>query len=161
MYCPSCGFEYTQKTNYCKRCGESLGTSLEVEAPRLPRPKIAPMFWAITTFGLVGLLMSFIAYYNLAREGLRGDQLMVPFVMGLFFTGTIAGLLIWQLARMITTLQRTNQQVVVGKHYVREAPPAQLGVPAEPMSQPVGQPSVVEHTTRQMAGRYREPQARE
>ena len=27
MFCPTCGFEYTQKTNYCKRCGAGLTSS--------------------------------------------------------------------------------------------------------------------------------------
>ncbi len=158
MFCPSCGFEYTQKTNYCKRCGESLGTTVEAESPRAPRPKIAPMFWAVATFGIVGLLASFITYYNLAHEGLRGDALIIPLVMGLTFTGTVVGLLVWQLSRMVAAYQRTAPSVVVKKHYIREAPPAQLGAPTDPIQQAVEPPSVVEHTTRQMANVYREPQ---
>jgi hypothetical protein len=185
MFCPSCGFEYTQKTNYCKRCGESLGATVMSEAPRAPRPKIAPMFWAITTFGLVGLLASFIAYYNtrtgaistaaslvgllasfiayynLAHEGLRGDALIIPFAMGLTFTGAVVGLLVWQLSRMVSALHRTGPNVVVEKHYIREAPPAALGAPTDQIQQTVEPPSVVEHTTRQMAGVYREPRTRE
>jgi hypothetical protein len=156
MFCPSCGFEYTQKTNYCKRCGESLGTTVMSESPQAPRSKIALMFLAITVFGIAGLLASFIAYYNLAHEGLRGDALTIPFVMGLTFTGTVVGLLVWQLSRMVSALQRTAPSVVVEKHYIREAPPAQLGAPTDPIQQTVEPPSVVEHTTRQMASRYRE-----
>lgn len=160
MFCPSCGFEYTHKTNYCKSCGGNLGATVVSEPPRmekLPRPKIALMFWAIAMFGIVGLLADFIAYYNLAHEGLRGDALLMPFVMGLLFTGGVVGFLAWQLARIVTAYQRTGQNVVVEKHFIREAPPAQIGAPTDPIPQSVHPPSVVEHTTRQMANVYREP----
>jgi hypothetical protein len=75
--------------------------------------------------------------------------------MSLMFIGAISGLLIWQLARMITAYQKGGRNVVVEKHIIREAPPAQLGAPADQSQQAVEQPSVVEHTTRQFAGKYR------
>ncbi len=161
MFCPSCGFQYTLKTNYCKRCGEGLSVTGVADAPKIPRPKIAGMFWAIATFSITGLMMVFSAYGHFSGRGLRGDELIVPFMMGMIFIGAIAGLLIWQLARMITDSQKTGKTVVVEKHYIREAPPAQLDAPADPIQQAVEPPSVVEHTTRQMAGVYREPQVRE
>ncbi|MGH9937925.1 MAG: hypothetical protein ACREAM_16895, partial [Blastocatellia bacterium] len=68
-------------------------------------------------------------------------------------------LLIWQLSRMITAYQKAGRNVVVEKHYIREAPPAQLGAPTDPIQQAVEPPSVVEHTTRQFAGKYRGPNA--
>ena len=162
MFCPHCGFEYTHKTNFCKGCGGTLGTTVVTEAPpieKLPRPKVALMFGAIAAFGIVGLLASFIAYYNLAHEGLRGDALLMPFVMGLLFTGGVVGFLAWQLARIVTAYQRAGQNVVVEKHYVREGSPAQIGAPADPIRQAADRPSIVEHTTRQMANVYREPGA--
>jgi hypothetical protein len=155
MFCPSCGFEYTQKTNYCKRCGESLGVTNVVDAPKMERPKLAAMFCAVAAFGIVGMITAFAMLDRLTMRGLRGDDLIVPFVMTLMFTGAIAGLLIWQLARMITAYQKTGRNVVVEKHYIREAPPAQLGAPTDPLQQSVEPPSVVEHTTRQMAGKYK------
>jgi hypothetical protein len=72
------------------------------------------------------------------------------------FIGAVAGLLIWQLSRMITAHQKGERNVIVEKHYIREAPPAQLGAPTDPIQQAVEPPSVVEHTTRQFAGKYRE-----
>jgi hypothetical protein len=155
MFCPSCGFEYTQKTNYCKRCGESLSVTSMVDAPKMERPKLAAMFGAVAAFGIVGMAMAFAMLNVLVDRGLRGDELIVPFVMTLTFTGSIAGLLIWQLARMITASQKIGRNVVVEKHYIREAPPAQLGAPTDPLQQSVEPPSVVEHTTRQMAGKYK------
>jgi hypothetical protein len=155
MFCPSCGFEYTQKTNYCKRCGESLSVTSVVDAPKMERPKMAVMFCAIAAFGIAGMVTAFHMLNVLTGRGLRGDDLIVPFVMTLMFNGAIAGLLIWQLARMITAYQKSGRNVVVEKHYVREAPPAQLGAPTDPLQQTVEPPSVVEHTTRQMAGKYK------
>ena len=155
MFCPSCGFEYTQKTNYCKRCGESLGVTNVVDAPKMERPKLAAMFCAVAAFGIVGMITAFAMLDRLTMRGLRGDDLIVPFVMTLMFTGAIAGSLVWQLARMITAYQKTQRNVVVEKHYIREAPPAQLGGPTDSLQQAVEPPSVVEHTTRQMAGKYK------
>src|SRR5215475_7435254 len=155
MFCPACGFKYTQKTNYCKRCGESLSVTSVVDAPKMERPKLAAMFSAIAVFGIVGMITAFNMLDRLTGRGLRGDDLIVPFVMTLMFNGAIAGLLIWQLARMITAYQKTGRNVVVEKHYIREAPPAQLGAPTDPLHQTVEPPSVVEHTTRQMAGKYK------
>ena len=166
MFCPHCGVEYTHKTNYCKSCGGGLsigGATVVTEAPpieKLPRPKIGIMFVAIAWLGIAGLLASFITYYNLAHEGLRGDALLMPFVMGLLFTGGVVGFLAWQLARIVAAYQRAGQHVVVEKHYIREAPPAQIGAPTDPIARPVERPSVVEHTTRQMAGAYRDPNPR-
>jgi hypothetical protein len=155
MFCPSCGFEYTQKTNYCKRCGESLSVTNVVDAPKMERPKLAAMFCAVAAFGIVGMITAFAMLDRLTFRGLRGDDLIVPFVMTLMFTGAIAGSLIWQLARMITAYQKTGRNVVVEKHYIREAPPSQLGALTDPLQQAVEPPSVVEHTTRQMAGKYK------
>jgi hypothetical protein len=153
MFCPSCGFEYTQKTNYCKRCGESLSVTGVVDAPKMERPKLATMFVAVVAFSVVGMLTVFHMYNILSARGLRGDELILPFMMGMMFTGAIAGLLIWQLSRLITAYQKTGRNVVVEKHFIREAPPAQLGAPTDPLQQAVEPPSVVEHTTRQFASK--------
>lgn len=153
MFCPSCGSEYTQKTNYCKRCGETLSLTGMTDAPKIERPRLGIMFAAVAIFGVAGMFMAFILLDMLAGKGLRGDDLIVPFVMTLMFTGAIAGLLIWQLARLITAYQKTGRNVVVEKHYIRESPPAQFGVNTGPMQQVVEPPSVVEHTTRQLAGK--------
>jgi hypothetical protein len=155
MFCPSCGFEYTQKTNYCKRCGESLSVTGVVDAPKMERPKLATMFVAVVAFSVVGMLTVFQMYNILSARGLRGDELILPFMMGMMFTGAIAGLLIWQLSRLITAYQKTGRNVVVEKHFIREAPPAQLGAATDPLQQAVEPPSVVEHTTRQFASKYK------
>jgi hypothetical protein len=153
MFCPSCGFEYTQKTNYCKRCGESLGLTSGVEAPKTERPKLGIMFIAVAAFGIAGLIAAYNMLDMLTNKGLRGDDAIVPLVMTLMFTGAIAGLLIWQLARLITSYQKTGRNVIVEKHYIRESPPAQIGASTGQSQQPIEPTSVVEHTTRQLAGK--------
>jgi hypothetical protein len=153
MFCPSCGFEYTQKTNYCKRCGVSLGLTSASDAPKIERGSLGFMFIAVAVFGAVGLFTAFVMLNKLAIRGLRGDELLIPFVMALMFTGAISGLLIWQLARLITAFQKTAPNVIVEKHYIREPAPAQLGAPTGEIQQTVEPPSVVEHTTRQLAGK--------
>jgi uncharacterized protein (DUF983 family) len=155
MFCPSCGFEYTQKTNYCKRCGESLGVTSVADAPKIERSKLFAMFFAVAAFSVVGMFLAFAMYNSLANRGLRGDELMLPFIMGMMFTSVISGLLIWQLSRLITAYQKGGRNVVVEKHYIRESPPAQLGAPTDPIKQAVEPPSVVEHTTRQFADKYK------
>ncbi|HKQ92761.1 MAG TPA: hypothetical protein VJZ77_19030 [Blastocatellia bacterium] len=153
MFCPSCGFEYTQKTNYCKRCGESMSLTSVADAPKTGRWILVPMFCAVAAFSSIGMLMAFVMYNKLANRGLRGDELILPFMMGMMFTGAIAGLLIWQLARLVTAYQKGERNVVVERHYIRESPPAHLGATADPNQQAVEPPSVVEHTTRQFAGK--------
>src|SRR5215475_5646961 len=155
MFCPSCGFEYTQKTNYCKRCGESLSLTGVVGSAKMERPKLAAMFCAVAAFGVVGMITVFSMYKILSERGLRGDELMLPFMMGMMFTGALAGLLIWQLARMITAYQKGGRNVIVEKHYIRESTPTQLGAPTDQIQQAVEPPSVVEHTTRQFAGKHK------
>jgi NhaP-type Na+/H+ or K+/H+ antiporter len=155
MFCQSCGFEYTQKTNYCKRCGEGLSVTNASDTPKIERPKLAIMFVAVAAFGVVGMIMALTMLDLLLSRGVRGDELIVPFVMTLMFSGVISGFLIWQLARMITAYQKTGRNVVVEKHYIRETPPAQLGAQTNPHQQAVEPPSVVEHTTRQFASKYK------
>jgi len=156
MFCPSCGFESTQRTNYCKRCGESLSVSTSDDPPKAPRLNLAIMFCVVAAFGLIGLFTVYQMYDTLVIRGLRGDALMLPFMLGIVFVSAITGLLVWQLSRMITAYQRMNKNVVVERHFIREVPQGQLGVPTDQISQPVDIPSVVEHTTRQFADKYRE-----
>jgi hypothetical protein len=79
--------------------------------------------------------------------------------MTLIFAGSIAGLLIWQLARLITAYQKTGRNVVVEKHFIHEHAPGQLGAPIGGIQQTVEPPSVLEHTTRRMVDIYVEPKA--
>jgi hypothetical protein len=88
-------------------------------------------------------------------DGMCGDERgLLSFVA--FFLFVVTLLLIWQLARMVTAFRRTEQNVTVEKHFIREVPTVQPVAPTGqmPEAQEVIYPSsVVEHTTRQMAGK--------
>jgi len=123
------------------------------DAPKMGRPKLGIMFIAVAVFGIAGLIAAYNMLDTLTGRGFRGADLIVPFVMTLMFTGSIAGLLIWQLARLITAYQKTGSNMIVEKHFIRETPPANLGAPTGEIQQAVEPPSVIEHTTRQLAGK--------
>jgi len=84
---------------------------------------------------------------------------ILSFALGLLLIGGIAVLVIWQLSRLITTFQKSNQAPAQERVIVREAQVPHLGAPTDPVRSPVEPSSVVEHTTRQMAGVYGEPKA--
>lgn len=156
MFCPSCGFEYTQKTNYCKRCGADLSPAGVTNAPKKMQPDVAGiMFLGIIAFCLFSMALILGAYDRFSSEGLNSseEKLLTFFVS---FLSVVALMLIWQLARMVTTFRGTGQEKIVEKHFIREVPAIQ---PVAPTGQIPEAPeaiypsSVVEHTTRQMAGR--------
>ncbi len=145
MYCPSCGAEYAQKINYCKRCGATMTSSTNTVEVHVPRPRFTGMFWAIAALSIGGLIACFTAFSEFAQEGLRGDQLLIPFVMGLLFIGGIAGGMIWQLARLVSTFQQNVRQPKVETPPLPQPP--QYETPALPLTiEPPA--SVSEHTTR-------------
>jgi phosphotransferase system glucose/maltose/N-acetylglucosamine-specific IIC component len=61
MFCPSCGLEYTQKTNYCKRCGEELNAAPQAVGVEPPRFRAVGMFFIVALFGIVGLSVASVA----------------------------------------------------------------------------------------------------
>lgn len=156
MHCPACGQEYSQKLNYCKRCGTGLSQPINVIEANPVRPKLAAMFWAIAVLGLGGLGLSFGILAMLASFEIRGDTLVAPFAFSLIFVFGLAGLLIWQLSRLITASQQENRTVYFEQQAMNESRPAQIAAPHEVV------PSAVEHTTRQFAQRFRpRPDVRE
>jgi len=158
MFCPSCGFEYTQKTNYCKRCGEDLNPAGVTDAPKKTQPNVTIMFLGVIAFCLMAMRLLLAAYGGLSSDGLgNSDEKLLTFVG--FFSFVVALLLIWQLARMVTAFRRTGQNVTVEKHFIREVPAIQPVAPTGQILGTVEPHSVVEHTTRQMAGVYSEPKA--
>ena len=158
MFCPACGFEYTQKTNYCKRCGEDLSPAGVSDAPKKTQSNVAVMFLAVVFFCLTAMTLILAAYDHFFNRGWRGsDASLINFVI--FFSSVVALLLIWQLARMVTAVKRAGQNVIVEKHFIREVPTFQPVAPTGQIPEAVNPSSVVEHTTRQMAGAYSEPKA--
>ncbi len=165
MFCPSCGLEYTQKTNYCKRCGEELNAAPQTvgaEPPRFRTTGIFFIFFVVALFGVVGLLMNLISYHELIDDQkVSGGDAMLAFALGLLFVGGVAGFLIRQLSRLITGHQKPTQAPAPERVIIREAPAPRLGTPAEPIHNAVEPPSVVEHTTRQIANLYERQKAAE
>ncbi len=142
MFCSTCGAEYAQKINYCKRCGSNITTPASTIEVHVPRPRLTGMFFAVAAMGIIGLIACFVAYSEFIHSGIRGPELIVPFIMGLFFIFCIAGGLLWQLARMVSSFQKSLRNTTVEKI----APPLQqpIAIPAQPDT--VG--SITDHTTR-------------
>ncbi len=165
MFCPSCGFEYTQKTNYCKRCGADLNPAGATVAPKKTQLGVGAIFWGVIAFCLTAVTILFGMFDHFQRNGrcngMCGDErLLLSFVA--FFLFVVTLLLIWQLARMVTAFRRTAENVTVEKHFIREVPTVQSVAPTGQMPEApeaIYSSSVVEHTTRQMAGVYGEPKA--
>jgi len=160
MFCPSCGFEYTQKTNYCKRCGEELNAAPQSVEIKPQRSQAIGMSFVVVAFlGIAGLFLNLLSFHVLLSRNEPAGAVVLSFVLGLLFVGGIAGFLIRQLSRLITATQKSNQAPAQERIIIREAQAPQIGAPADPVWGAVEPPSVVEHTTRQMAGVYNEPKA--
>jgi hypothetical protein len=100
------------------------------------------MFWAISIFGLGSLATLLGCMVALAAVGVNSETLAIVGVFGSTTILGIAGLLIWQLARLITA---SKQITALPQQPGRlEAAPAYARI-AEP-PRPVA--SVTEHTTR-------------
>ena len=141
MFCPLCGVETTNKTNYCKSCGTNLSQSESVVQVNISRPPIAAMTWAIAAFALLG----FIAV--VAIEG-RGNDFLTKCFM---FLSLVVGLLSWQLGRLISTYQDTIKRSIESEKIVTHIPsqpvqPQRQQSYVPPAQEPV--PGVTENTTR-------------
>jgi len=153
MFCQSCGFEYTQKTNYCKRCGGNLTTSDKPPVVQLPTLKVTGAFLVIAAFVLFSLMFIYDFYWDMIRREIRGPELFVPFILGVGLIGAVAGLLCWQLSRLITVTRKPEHWAEKQERptFREVQPQGRLVAPADPVRSAVEPPSVVEHTTRQMA----------
>jgi hypothetical protein len=154
MFCPSCGAAIAQKTNFCKKCGASMNPAANTVEVHLPRAGVSGMVWAIAGFSLIGLIASMIMLGSL--QGFSSKDLVGAFIACLMMIFSVAGLLTWQLARLINVYRDAVRQTI-NKSQFEVLPPAPQ---PQPVYIPAGQPqapSVVEHTTRQMAGVYGEP----
>lgn len=121
---------------------------------RLPRAGVVGMVWAIALFTLIGLIASMIMLGSL--HGLPPEGLVLSFIACLMLLSSVAGLLTWQLARLITVYRDAVKQTINKTQFEVLPPspqPQQFYIPA---GQPQA-PSVVEQTTRQMAGVYADP----
>lgn len=145
MFCPTCGAEYAQKINFCKRCGANMSSATNTVEVHVPRPRFAAMFWAVALFGIVGLIACFLAFTAFVEMGLRGSDLKFPFVLGLLCVFGIAAMLVRQLAKLINVFQEAVRAPKVETQPLPayQPPPALPNTtPPEPIS------SISEHTTR-------------
>jgi hypothetical protein len=101
--------------------------------------------------------LNLLSFHVLLSRNAPAEAVVLSFVLGLLFVGGIAGFLMRQLSRLITTQQKSNQAPAQERIIIREAQAPQIGAPADPVWGASAPPSVVEHTTRQMAGVYNEP----
>jgi hypothetical protein len=163
MFCQHCGFEYTHKTNYCKSCGGNLTSSDNAPVIQPSSLKITGVFFVIAAFVLFSLMYVYSFYTKMIYSGLRGYDLLIPFILGIMLIGAVAGLLSWQLSRVITTARKLEGWTAKQERptLTEVQPQARLVSPTDPIRSAVESPSVVEHTTRQMAGVYKSPAARE
>lgn len=161
MFCPSCGAESTQKTNFCKRCGANMNPAANTVEVHLPRAGVSGMVWAIAGFSLIGLIASLIMLGSLSGpgSGYSEGSVIFAFVVCLTFIFSVAGLLTWQLARLINTYRDAVRQTINKAQFEVSPPPQPHPVYIPAAQSPVS--SIVEHTTRQMASVNREPAARE
>src|SRR5262249_40996459 len=163
MFCPSCGLEYTHKTNYCKRCGEELNaTPQTVEIKPQQFQAVGIPFTAVATLGVLGLFLNLLSFHLLLSRHVEAAA-YISFALGLLFIGMIAGLLIKQLSRLIGADQKSNQASTQERAIIKEAQvphlSPQLVMTNDPVQAIGEQASVVEHTTRRMAGVPVEPEA--
>jgi len=166
MFCPSCGAESTQKTNFCKRCGANTNLAANTVEVNLPQAGVTGMVWAIAIFSLAGLIASLFGLHELSKpwRNFRDRDVIVALFLCLTFVFSVTGLLVKQLSRLINTYQEAVRRTI-GKTQFETAPPPQA-IPTQPQRPYIPAPqdpvsSVAEHTTRQMASVYREPAARE
>jgi hypothetical protein len=157
MFCQSCGMENAYGLRYCKRCGESLTQAQQSSGPLREAgfKKLSGMFWAVSVFGIVSLAALFGSAIPLTIFGADRHTLIPMFLFGAMSIVMIAGMLTWQLSRLITMVKGG------------ERPPRQTRPPAEQVypqiaSPPRSMPDVTEHTTRNFDHSvYKEPRARE
>jgi hypothetical protein len=130
---------------------------------QLPALKITGAFFVIAAFVLFSLIFVFEFYEDMVRNQIRGAEALVPFALGMALIGAVAGLLCWQLSRVIGVTRKQEDWAAKQQRqsFAEVQPQGRLVAPADPIRSAVEHPSVVEHTTRQMAGVYREPAARE
>jgi len=163
MFCQHCGFEYTQKTNYCKSCGGNLTSSDKSPVTQPSSLKVTGVFFVIAALVLFGLMEIYGVYMKMLYAGIRGAELFVPLLLGFALLGAVAlllaRLLSWAIAGTRQQMDQTANRARLT--YVEVSPLEEPTSPTDPIRNAVESPSVVEHTTRQMSGVSRAPRALE
>jgi hypothetical protein len=151
MFCPSCGAEANQKTKFCKRCGANLDPTTNVIEINLPRPRVAAMVTAIVGFSFAGLVAALTTLSAFTHGDRPTEPMVFVFVCCLLFVFAVAGLLVWQLARLINSYKDAVQQTIQKAQFEPVAAASPLPPQPQPLYIPAPQESassVTEHTTR-------------
>jgi hypothetical protein len=167
MECPLCGAANTTGLRYCTRCGGSLiqsapaagvervrqtehGWDIEkIEPAGISGKRLAGVFWAVAVFCMVSLIVLFGISVPLTLFG-APRQVMVPlYLFGSTAVVMIAGMLIKQIARLITLME--NDSRAAGRKLRGEA-----ASPPQIVAPPPTFRSVTEHTTRNFEAAYRD-----
>jgi hypothetical protein len=126
----------------------SIGTQVEVH---IPRPPVAIMTCAIAAFGVIGFIASLITLHQLSKSDLKSEVLIATFLFCLLFLFLVAGLLSWQLGRLISAYRDTIKRTIESEK-VETAIPSQPVLPQRQQSYmpPIQEAAsgVTEHTTR-------------
>src|SRR5262249_17792941 len=128
-----------------------------------PGLKVTGVFFVIAAFVLLGLWMLFRMLTEMATAGMGDDVIKAVVTGGSLTIGVVTLLLFRQLSRGVTVARKQAERVAKSEQpafiEVQSHPP--LAAPTDPIRNAVESPSVAEHTTRQMAGVYRESATRE
>jgi hypothetical protein len=129
----------------------------------LPALKITGAFFVIAAFVLFSLMFVFDFYEDMIRQRGYGREALIPFLLGIGLIGAVAGLLCWQLSRVIGLTRKQEDRTAKQQRqsFTEAQPQGRLVATADQVRNAIEPPSVVEHTTRQMAGLYSEPATRE
>jgi len=132
----------------------------------LPQAGVTGMVWAIAIFSLAGLIASLVGLHELSKpwRNFRDRDVIVALFLCLTFVFSVTGLLVKQLSRLINTYQDAVKRTIDKTQFETATPPQAIPTQPQQLYIPTTQgaaPSVAEHTTRQMAGVYRDPKMRE
>jgi hypothetical protein len=121
------------------------------------------MFFVIAAFVLFSMMFVFNFYDRMIRQGVIGPDAFIPFALGIGLIGAVAGLLCWQMSRVIAAARRHEDWSAKQERptFTEVQPQGRFVSQTDPVRGAVESPSVVEHTTRQMANVYRSPNAPE
>jgi len=117
------------------------------------------MFTVVALFGLVGLFLNLLSYHFLIGGRLPNGDALITFALGMMLVIGIAGVLARQMSRLITANQKINEAPPQERVIIREIQAPHPGALPGSISSAVEPSSVVEHTTRSIAGSHGEPKS--
>lgn len=146
MYCPNCGAESNEPLKYCKRCGMSIGATLESSAPRKFPTGLVFLFLLLIGFiTTIGFVVPLLSAQDLVHASFAPDVVKSIIISLTMVTLGVDGLLVWLLLKIIKIHQQIDvpvQSKSVHQPAMKAYSPARIAAPPENLG------SVTEHTTR-------------